>query len=112
MNKANNVNTVNKNSFLKHIENTRDCGMDALDQAVKKGMNRAKNDRLDPGKLFKLAAACVFTLAMCFTVNLRPFDSLAETYFRNWNNMMPGAAYVLDGFMDIADSFYKYLGGK
>jgi hypothetical protein len=104
---------MNKDVFMWHIENTRDCGMAALDAAVKKGISRARSDKFDSGKLFKLVAASVFTLAVCFVVNLKPFESLAERRHQNWNNMAPGTADVLDGYIrNIADSFYKYLGGK
>jgi len=103
---------MNDDSFLRHIENTRDCKMAALDEAVSKGIFRAKSDRLDSRKLIMLGAACVFVLAMCFTVNLNLFETLAEKYYRNWNYMMPGAAEALDGYIkDIAINAQKYFGG-
>jgi hypothetical protein len=102
---------MNENSFLKHIENTRDCGASDLDTAVQKGLNRAKRDRLDSRKLLKLAADSVFTLAVCFMVSLEPFGSLAKKYYQNWNHMMPGVAEALDGYIKIiADNLFLFLG--
>jgi len=103
---------MNNDSFLRHIENNRDCNKAALDEAVSKGLFRARNDRLDSRKLIMLGAVCAFVLAMCFTVNLNLFETLAENYCRNWHYMMPGTAEALDGYIkDIAINAQKYLGG-
>jgi hypothetical protein len=106
---------MNKDSFLQHIENTRDCDPAALNAAVSRGLRRSKSDRVDSGKLVRLIAACVFTLAMCFTVNLRPFQAASEAYYRSRIEIMPGAAETLEGYKYIADTFtdtfIRYLGG-
>ena len=104
---------MNKDSFMQYIENTRNCDTALLDTAVKKGLSRAKSDRLDTGKIIKLAAACVFTMAMCFAVNLNPFEPLTERYYRNWQHTMPGTAEALEGYInDIANNLKRYLGGN
>ena len=104
---------MNRDSFLRHIENSRDCEQDRLDMAVNRGLRRAKSDRFDTKKLLMLAAASVFTFAMCFTVNLPPFKMAVDEYYRNWNKIPPGSAEVLDGYIkDIADNVMKYLGGE
>jgi len=103
---------MNSDSFLRHIENTRDCNKAALDEAVTQGIFRAKSNRLDSGKLIMLGAACVFVVAMCFTVNMNLFDALTEKYFQSRNHMMPGASQALDGYIkDIAVNAKKYFGG-
>jgi len=104
---------MNKDSFFQHIEEARDCEQNRLDMAVNKGLLRAKNDRVDPKKLFILAAASVFTFAMCFIVNMEPFRMAVEEYYRNWNETFPGSSQALAGYMnDIADNVIKHLGGE
>jgi hypothetical protein len=102
----------NKDSFLAYVENTRDCDETRLNAAVSKGLRKAKNDRTDFRKLLMLAAASVFTLVMCFAVNLRPIKSAAEKYYQSRSAMMPGSAEVLEGYIkDITDTIERYLGG-
>jgi len=104
---------MNKDSFLRYIENDRDCEQDRLDTAVNRGLHRAKNDRLDSKKMFMLAAACVFTFAMCITVNLKPLKMAVEGYYLNWNKTMSGSMEILDGYInDIAGNLKKNLGGE
>ena len=104
---------MNRDSFLRHIENSRDCEQDRLNMAVNRGLRRARSDRFDTKKLLKLAAACVFTFTMCLTVNLQPLKTAVNEYYRNWNKIPPGSAEVLDGYIkDIADNVMKYLGGE
>ena len=103
---------MTNDSFLRHINKNRDCNNALLDNAVSKGLSRAKSERLDSRKLLQLAAACVFTVALCFAVNLKPFESLTEKYRQNWIETMPGTAEALDGYINaIANSLEKYLGG-
>ena len=104
---------MNKDSFLWHVKSNRDCDTTLLDNAVNKGLSRAKSERLDSGKLLKLAAACVFTLAMCFAATLKPFESLTEMYYQNWQKTMPGTVGALDDYINsIAYVLDKYLGGN
>jgi hypothetical protein len=104
---------MNKNEFLRRIESSRDCEQGRLDEAVKKGLARAKSERFDSRKLLMLAAASVFTLIMCFTVNLRPVKAAADEYYRNWNTIPPGSVEVLDGYLrELAVDVKRYLGGE
>ena len=104
---------MNKDSFLRYIENDRECEQDRLDIAVNRGLQRAKNDRLDTQKILMLAAACVFTFAMCITVNLKPLKMAVEGYYLNWNKTMSGSMEILDGYInDIAGNLKKNLGGE
>ena len=104
---------MNKDSFLRHIESDRDCEKDRLDEAVKKGLSRAKGERFDSRKFLALAAACVFTLVMCFTVNLRPFRTAVDEYYRNWDKIPPGSVEALDGYItEISANVRRYLGGE
>jgi hypothetical protein len=104
---------MNKDSFSRFVENTRDCDPVKLDSAVNKGLREAKNSVVDSGKLLALAAACAFTLALCFTVQLKPFESAVEKYHRDRNVMIPGGAEALDGYAkDIAVNFKVYIGGE
>jgi hypothetical protein len=104
---------MNSDEFLRHIEKDRDCEQSRLDTAVKKGLRRAKNDRVDSRKLLALAAACVFSFTMCIAVNLKPFEAAVESYYQSRQKIMPGASEALDGYINsIADNLYKYLGGE
>jgi len=104
---------MNRDVFLQAVEKTRDCGQDRLDSAVEKGLRRAKNDRIDPGKILMLAAACVITFSMCFTVNTRPVKMAVEGYYLNWNKSMSGNIEILDSYLvNITNNIEKHLGGN
>jgi len=104
---------MNKDLFLRHIENSRDCDQEQLDVAVNRGLRRAKNDRLDTKKLFMLAAASVFTFAICITINIMPFSTVVERYYQNRQKTMPGSSEMLNGYIkDITVNLEKYLGGE
>jgi hypothetical protein len=103
---------MNKELFISYIENTRDCEETKLDAAVNKGLCKAKNEQTDFKKLLMLAAACVLTFAICFSVNLRPIKSAAENYCQNRSAKMAGNTEVLEGYIkDITDAIKSYLGG-
>jgi len=104
---------MNEDLFLQYIETDRNCGKDRLDIAVSKGLHKAKNDRFSANKLFMLAAACVITFVMCFTVSIRPVKTAVESYYLNWNKSMSGNIKILDGYIvNITDSLQKHLGGN
>jgi hypothetical protein len=54
-----------------------------LDAAVNRGLRRAQNDRVDTKKLCMLAAAGVFTFALCIAINLMPVSTVVEKYYQN-----------------------------
>jgi len=102
---------MNKESFLSYVENTRDCEETMLDTAISKGLRKAKNERTDFRKVVMLAAACVFTAVMCFSVNLRPIRSLADGYYQSRSAMMSDSSEMLDGYIkNITDTIVFYLG--
>jgi len=104
---------MNKDSFLLHVEKTRDCGQSRLDSAVMKGINRAKSDRIDPQKILGLAAACVITFTMCLTLNTKPFKTAVDEYYKYMNESMQESSQVLAGYIDdITETIIKYLGGE
>jgi len=104
---------MNKDSFIQYIENDRDCEQGRLDEAVNKGLVRAKSERLDSKKLLMLAAASVFTLVLCFTVNLRPVKMAVNEYYRGWDKIPPGSVEVFDGYIkELAINIKRYFGGE
>jgi hypothetical protein len=104
---------MNKDSFLRYVEHNRDCDKDRLDGAVNKGLTRAKSERLDTKKLLMLAAASVFTVIICFTMNLQPVKMAVDEYYRNWDKIPPGSVEVLDGYIrELAINVKRYLGGE
>ena len=104
---------MNKESFLSYVENTRDCEESRLDAAVNKGLRKAKNERTDFRKVLMLAAASVFTVVMCFSVNLRPIRSAVEGYYQGRSAMMSDSSEMLDGYIkNITDTIVLYFGGN
>ena len=104
---------MNKEMFLQFIENDRNCEQEHLDIAVKKGLIKAKNNRFAPKKVLMLAAACLFTFIMCFTINLKPFKTVTEIYYQNWHKNMPDSSQILNDYLaDIIINVNKYLGGE
>ena len=102
---------MNKKTFLQFIVNSRDCEQLLLDTAINKGLNEAKDNKLDFKKFLMLAAACVFTFVTCTSINLTPLKAAAEMYYRNRHKAMPGSAVVLDGYInDIASDFKRFIG--
>jgi len=103
---------MDKEQFIKYIENDRDCSIDSLDIAINKGLRKAKNDRIDNKKLFLLAAACLFTLIICFSINLGLFNTDAVNYYQYWHKALPGTAEILDLYQnDITTKIMIFLGG-
>ena len=104
---------MNERSFNQYIEDNRDCDKDRLDGAVNKGLARAKSERFDTKKIMMLTAAGVFTIIMCFSVNLRPVKMAVDEYYRNWDKIPPGSVEVLDGYIkELAVTVKRYLGGE
>jgi len=104
---------MNKESFLSYVENTRDCEETMLDAAISKGLRKARNERTDFRKVLMLAAASVFTILMCFSVNLRSIRSVAEGYYRSRSAIMSTSSELLHGHINnIADKIVFYLGGN
>jgi len=104
---------MSRERFLRFVESDRDCEQARLDGAVNKGLARAKGERLDSRKLLMLAAAGVFTLAMCFTVNLRPVKTAVDEYYRSWDKIPSGSVEALDGYIkEFAVNVRRYLGGE
>ena len=104
---------MNEDSFNQYVENDRDCEQDRLDEAVNKGLARAKGERLDSRKLLMLAAAGVFTVIMCFTVNLRPVKMAVDEYYRGEGKIPSGNVEVFNGYIkELADNVMRILGGE
>jgi len=104
---------MNSEIFFRYIEKTRDCDIEKLDLALLKGIRMAKNDRIHPRKFLMLAAASVFTFAMCIIINLAPVKSAVDVYYINWHFKMSDSSEILNGYIiDIINDFKKYLGGE
>jgi hypothetical protein len=104
---------MNKETFLSYVDSTRDCEESRLDAAVNKGLYKAKNDRTDFRKVLMLVAACVFTVVICFSLNLRPIRSAAEKYYQSRSAMMSDSSELLGGYIKkIADTIVFHLGGN
>lgn len=83
-----------------------------LDIAVNKGLCKAKSDRLDLKKLFALTAACALTAALCFAVNLKPFNAAGDGYLKHRTLMIQGSAETFDSYIaDIASNMNRLFLG-
>ncbi|MDR0464364.1 MAG: hypothetical protein LBG94_04505 [Treponema sp.] len=104
---------MNKELFLQLIENNCDCKQDCLDTAINRGLQKAKNDRVDTKKILTLAVAFVLTFSMCFTVNTRPLKMAVDGYYVNWNKTMSGNIEILNDYLvEMTSNIKKHLGGK
>lgn len=88
---------MNKDVFLRHVENSRDCDQRRLERAVREGLRRARGDRFDAKKLFMLAAASALAAALCVTAQAQPLQAAVERYYRSRQEMMPGSSELLNG---------------
>jgi len=104
---------MNKELFLQLVDNNCDCKQESLDIAINRGLQRAKNDRVDAKKILSLTVAFVLTISLCFTVNLKPLKMVMEDYYLNWNKSMSDKIKILDGYIvNIASNIEKHLGGN
>jgi len=104
---------MNKELFLQLIENNCDCKQDCLDIAINRGLQKAKNDRVDTKKILTLAVAFILTFSMCFIVSIRPVKTAVEGYYLNWNKSMSGNIEILDSYLvKITSNIEKHLGGN
>jgi len=104
---------MNKELFLQLIENNCDCKQACLDTAVNRGLQKAKNDRVDTRKILMLAFAFVLTFSMCFTLNTKPLKMAVDDYYLNWNKKMSGNIEILDDYLvEKISNIKKHLGGK
>jgi hypothetical protein len=102
---------MNIDDFLKFIERTRDCDAMLLDIAVSKGLNRAKNDRLNHSRLIRLAAAVVVSAALCLMMYSELFSDAASGLLRGSNMMTQSDTETLGLYIsDFLDTVIKYLG--
>jgi len=103
---------MNKDTFLQYIVKSRDCEQFCLDNAVHRGLYKAKNDKIDSKKIFKLAAACLFTFVICLTIILNPLKTIADEYYQNRHKAMPGIAEVLVGYINNITGIFKTFIGE
>ena len=98
--------------FITFVERTRDCDAALLDIAVKKGIARAKSDRIDLRMIFRLSAACAITAALCIAFNSGLFTAAASGYLNESSFITQSGSETLHGyFNDFFDTAKEYLGG-
>lgn len=104
---------MNNDTFLRYVEEKRTCEESRLDAAVSRGLFKAKNDSYDRNKFFLLAAASVFSFALCLLVNSIPAKNISENYYQNQHKNMTDSSEIINGYMiDITVNIKKYLGGE
>lgn len=104
---------MTEEELARFAADTGGCEEAPLDAALRKGIFRAKNDRLDSRKLLRLAAACVVTAALCLGVKLGALQSVSGEYHRFRNESIPGGGEALSGYIkDMTENFTGYLGGR
>ena len=98
-------------AFIKFIKHARDCDAALLDIAVRKGMNRAKNDRLNYSKLIRLAAAVMVSAILCVIMHSELFRGTAYGLLRGGNLMTrSGAEALCLHIRDFFDTVINDLG--
>jgi len=104
---------MNKELFLQLIENNCGYKQDHLDIAINKGLQKARNDRIDARKILMLTFAFVLTFSMCFIVNTRPLKMAIEDYYLNWNKTKASNIEILDSYLvEKISNIEKHLGGN
>lgn len=104
---------MKNDSFLRYINNSRDCEPSLLDSAVNRGLTRIKNEQPDVKKIYMLAAVGIFAAALLFSVNLTPHKPLVEIYYGlRPNNISKNSEALGSYFTDMAVNIRKFSGGK
>ena len=83
--------------LIKYIKSNRDCDAALLDAAVKKGLRRALDGRLDTKKIICLARACVIAAVLCAIINTEPVSSAAPGFLINSSSMAQENSEALQG---------------
>ena len=98
--------------FRQYVEGARDCDAALLDNAVAKGLHRAKCNAFDYKKLFNLAVACVVTAALCFAVKAEPIRAMASGFMQDSAPMTESGSEALHGYVrSVIDTIMNYMGG-
>ena len=97
--------------FVRYVKETRDCAAGQIDAAMRKGIDRAKNDKLSPSKLFRLAAACAATAALCFALYAMPLAEVTGTRPDNGFMTRENVEALSEYTRTLADTVIRYLGG-
>ena len=103
---------MNEKEFRKYIEKTRDCDTALLDIAVRKGLRRGKDERLDYRKFLHLMAACVITAMLSVMLTSQPVGIALEGLTRESGLISQSGSEVLHKHLtDLRNSLIILLGG-
>ncbi len=103
---------MNNDEFLKHIEETRMCNSDLLDNAINMGIKNALNNRLDTKKIFYISASAVLTFALCYTISFMPLETYLNNHFEKKSELISDTAkdyglylseYIHKNLIDLGD---------
>lgn len=86
---------MNDERFTAYVESDSRVNEALLDAAMARGLARAKRKTVDPRRLTALAAACVFAVSVCFTLNLPAVKVAADSYFPVRNPVLAEASPIL-----------------
>ena len=103
---------MNEKEFKRYIEKTRDCDPALLDLAVRKGLYRGKNERLDYRKFLHLAAACVVTAILCLMLTSESIGiALRGLTYENSLITQSGSEALHKHLTDFTNNLSLLLGG-
>lgn len=88
--------------FEKFVKSKTVLDMDRLNKAMISGINRAKNDRLDKIKIFKIMTAAV--LVLFITINIEVNEQLQENawiYFAQTSKVSVENSKALENYINI-----------
>ena len=103
---------MDKETFIKHINKIRNCDAALLDNAIQKGVYKARHDRVDPRNLLRLSAACLVTATLCVALNLAPIKAATQKFLSSNGLITPESAEVFADYVNgFTNSIIKHLGG-
>ena len=85
----------------------------ALDDAISRGLNRAKRERFDPRQLIKLAAGFLITLAVCASLIMSPLHTVATQLLISHIPISETMGSLIDTYLPtLPQQLTQLLGGS
>ena len=103
---------MNEKEFRRYIGETRDCDPALLDFAVRKGLNKGKDERPDYRKLLLLAAACAVSAMLCVMLTSQSVGTALRSLVLDSELMTQSGSEALHKHLiDYLNGFIILFGG-
>ena len=103
---------MNKEFFVKQIEDSRSYDSELLELAVCKGISKSKNDVVGVKKVIVLAVAVLLTVILFFVMNAAPLNIFADDYFQNRSNLLFGGMDMGSMNINSVNDLLEYWSGE